>query len=181
MSDHSNIKMTSFYDAVTFTYLNGLNNLEHILSKGEAFTKEKGIPEEEVMQWRHAEDMLPFTFQVQTICNGAKNFVTRVTGAELPKVEDNEKTFAELHARIASTVDMIKSVKPEQLEGKESSEVVLTIRGGEYKFSGSSYFQGFAVPNLYFHITTLYLLFRSHGAPLGKVDFLRGGSWEEST
>jgi hypothetical protein len=166
--------MAEFHQIVVTPYITGLKNLEHILSKGEAFTKEKSIPEEEVMAWRIAPDMLPLTFQIQTICNGAKNMLGRITGLEQPKVEDTEKTFAELHARIASTLELLQAATPAQFEGKSEAEVKFMIRANEYKFTGLSYVQSFGFPNLYFHITTLYLLFRHHGAPVGKMDYLKG-------
>lgn len=154
---------TSFYDVVVPTYLQALNNLSHILTTGETYTNSKSIPESEVLAWRMTDDMLPLTFQVQTVCNGIKNCLVRVAGIELPAVEDNEKTYAELHARIAATVKILEGVKREDFDGKEDSEVVLTVRGTENKFTGTTYVRQWAVPNLYFHITTLYLLFRTHG------------------
>lgn len=159
------------YDVFVPMYMRGLNNMLHILTKGEEYTKSKNIPEEEVMGWKLAPDMLPLTFQVQTVCNGAKNMIGRVTGAEMPPIDDNEKSFADLKARISSTIDMIKALKREQFEGAETREVMIR----DNKFTGLSFLQSFAMPNFYFHISVLYALFRSHGASLGKIDYLKGG------
>jgi hypothetical protein len=163
----------NIYDAFIPIYIRAINNAIHILTKGEAFTKEKGIPESEVMGWKLADDMLPLTFQVQTVCNNAKNLIGKITGIEQPKVDDNEKTFAELHARFNSTLELLKKATRDQYEGKDKAQVTAG-RNGEIKLSGLEYVQGMGIPNLYFHVTTLYALFRSHGAPLGKGDFLRG-------
>ncbi|KAF2666161.1 hypothetical protein BT63DRAFT_458523 [Microthyrium microscopicum] len=163
----------NIYDAYIPIYVRAINNTIHLLTKGEAFTKEKGISEADVMAWRLAPDMLPFTFQVQTICNNAKNLLGKITGIEQAKVEDNEKTFAELHARLNSTLELLNGAKREQFEGKDKAEITAG-RNGEIKLSGLQFVQGMGIPNLYFHVTTIYALFRSHGAPLGKLDFLRG-------
>jgi hypothetical protein len=163
------------YDAYVPMFLRGLNNLEHILKKGEDYTKEKGIPESEVLNWRLAPDMLPLTFQIQTVCNGMKNALNRVTGHPVPTIADDETTFAQLHQRIAATIDLLKSVDPKVWEGKGDTEVVIKLKQGELKFTGLDYLQNFAVPNFYFHISILYALFRANGAPLGKRDLLSGG------
>jgi hypothetical protein len=42
----------------------------------------------------------------------------------------------------------------------------------ERKFSGSAYFNGFAIPNFYFHMTTAYNILRHNGVEIGKRDFL---------
>ena len=50
--------------------------------------------------------------------------------------------------------------------------MVLRTPGGEYAFEGLGYLTGFALPNLYFHVTTAYAILRHNGVPLGKLDYL---------
>jgi hypothetical protein len=50
--------------------------------------------------------------------------------------------------------------------------VVLKTPRNEYRFEGLGYLTGFALPNLYFHVTTAYALLRNNGVPLGKMDYI---------
>ena len=45
-------------------------------------------------------------------------------------------------------------------------------RRGELRFDGRTYLFAYAIPNVFFHVTTAYNLLRENGAPIGKADFL---------
>ena len=64
-----------------------------------------------LLQTRLTPDMFPFVKQVQIACDFAKNTLGRLTG-EPPKFPDDEKTLDDLKARIAKTIDYVKSFKP---------------------------------------------------------------------
>jgi hypothetical protein len=57
-------------------------------------------------------------------------------------------------------------------ERQADAELVVQFPGGQRVFTGSSYILGFALPNLFFHVTTAYDLLRHMGVPIGKRDFL---------
>jgi uncharacterized protein len=116
--------------------------------------------------------MYPLSRQVQIATDMAKGCAARLAGLEVPTYEDNEKTFADLQARIAKTVAFIQTVTPEQINGKEDLTVSLKIRGTEKNFIGLPYLLNFVLPNLYFHITTTYSILRHNGVELGKLDYL---------
>jgi len=110
--------------------------------------------------------------QVQVACDTAKSAVARLAGVEIPKHEDTEKTFPELRARIAKTIEFIKSVKPAQIDGSEDKEIVLKRGSQEVTYKGMQYLLGFAYPNFYFHVTTAYAILRHNGVEIGKRDFI---------
>jgi len=110
--------------------------------------------------------------QVQVACDTAKSAVARLAGVEIPKHEDTEKTFPELKARIAKTIEFINSVKPAQIDGSEDKEIVLKLGSREAAFKGMQYLLGFAYPNFYFHVTTAYNILRHNGVEVGKRDFM---------
>ena len=93
-------------------------------------------------------------------------------GVELPNFPGNETTFAELQARIAQAIAFIKTVKPEQVNGKEDADIVLKFPSGERQFKGHAYLVGFALPNFYFHMSTAYGILRHCGVEIGKRDFI---------
>jgi len=75
-------------------------------------------------------------------------------------------------ARIASTIDYVKSVPAEAVDGSEERDVVLKTPSGDIPFKELAFLTGFALPNFLFHVTTAYAILRHSGVPLGKLDFL---------
>ena len=50
--------------------------------------------------------------------------------------------------------------------------MTLKFPNAEFHFNGRDYLNNFAMPNVYFHITTVYAILRHAGVPLGKPDFM---------
>jgi hypothetical protein len=163
----------NIHDSFIPIYIRALQNTSHILAKGAAYTKANNITETEVLNWRLAPDMNPLLFQVQNICNIARNLIVVVLGTPLPRSADNETSFVELQQRIASTIELLQRTTREQFEGRDRADV--TVRELGTRMKGIEYVQEFGVPNFYFHNSMIYAVFRSHGAPIGKWDYLKGG------
>jgi hypothetical protein len=162
------------YKASVPVVLNALTNLKTILGKAEAWAAEKNVKEATVLNARLALDMLPFSKQIQLVSDTAKGLAARLGGVENPSYADDEVTFAELHARLQKTIDFVKSVDAKGFEGSETREIVMKFPNRSMEFTGLSYLTGFAIPNLFFHVTTAYAILRHSGVPLGKNDFLGG-------
>jgi hypothetical protein len=162
----------SIYQASAPRFVNILGNLSAILDKAQAHVEAKKLDPLALTAYRLYPDMLPFTRQVQIACDTAKGAVARLAGVDVPKHEDVETSFPELKARIAKTVDFIKSFKPEQLDGAEDKNIHLKLGTREVNFTGMQYLFGHALPNFYFHVTTAYNILRHNGVELGKRDYL---------
>ncbi len=162
----------SLHAASVERFAHMLKNLAAILDKAEAHCEARKIDPAALIGFRLYPDMFPFSRQVQIACDTAKGAAARLAGAEVPKHEDTEKTFAELRARIKKTLDFVQSFRPAQLEGAETREVVIKLGGRDTSFRGAQYLFNFALPNLYFHIATAYAILRHNGVDLGKADFL---------
>jgi uncharacterized protein len=116
--------------------------------------------------------MLPLSAQIQIACDTAKGAAARLAGVPVPKHEDTEATIEELKVRVTKTLEFLKSVKPEQLQGAESREIILEFPQSTLKFNGLTYLANFVLPNFFFHVTMAYALLRKNGVDLGKRDFL---------
>lgn len=162
----------SMYQTSVPVLVRALNNLSGVLAKGAAHAAERNIAPEVLLNTRITPDMFPLIRQVQIATDMSKGAGFRLAGEEPPKMEDNETSFDELQSRIAKVVDMLKALKPEQVDGSEGREIVLKMRSGEQRFSGQDYLLGFVLPNVYFHTTTAYAILRGVGVELGKVDFI---------
>lgn len=163
---------TELYDLTVPVFTRGLKALSAILDKAAAHATETGADPQALLALRLAPDMHPLSKQVQIACDGSKLCVARLSGAEAPVNEDTETTIAELQARIAATLAFIGSVPRDAIDGQEDRDVVLKFPGGEWPFKGQAYVVGFALPNVFFHLTAAYGLLRQAGVPLGKRDFL---------
>jgi len=164
----------SMYQAAVPAFVQILNNLSAILDKAEAHCTAKNIAPEALLQFRLYPDMFPLVRQVQIATDMSKGAMARLAGVEVPSYADTETGFADLKARLAKTVDFIKSFKPEQLDGSETRTITLKLRTGERSFPGDVYLINYVFPNFYFHATTTYAILRHCGVEIGKMDFLGG-------
>jgi len=162
----------SMYDVSIPIFTLSLNNLAAILDKAASHAETKKVDPKVLPAARLIADMLPLSAQIQIACDNAKGAAARLAGIEIPKHEDTEATLDELKARIAKTLQFINSVKPEQLQGAETREIVLKFPQNTLKFSGINYLTNFVLPNFFFHVTIAYALLRKNGVELGKRDFL---------
>jgi hypothetical protein len=163
----------SLYRASLPVFLHGFGNLTAILGKGVEHAKSAKLDPATLIEARLFENMYSLPGQIQRASDTAKGFAARVAQIENPKYEDNEKTFADLEGRINKTVEFLKAVKPEQIDGGEEREVTLMSGSrGEMKYKGADYLLNFALPNFFFHVTTAYDILRHKGVPLAKKDYL---------
>ncbi len=162
----------SLYDVSIPVFALSLSNLSAILDKAASHGEAKQVDPKVMPQARLIVDMLPLSAQVQIACDTAKGAAARLAGVEVPKHEDTEATLAELRARVAKTLDFIRTIRPEQLQGAETREIVLQFPQTTLKFNGINYLTNFALPNFFFHVTMVYALLRKNGVDLGKRDFL---------
>jgi hypothetical protein len=162
----------TIYDASIPPLVYMLENLSHVLKVAAADAAEKGIDGKTYLDARLAEDMFPLTKQVQVATDMAKGCGARLASAEIPKYEDSETSFAELQARLTKTVAFLKGLDPKALDGAEDKAITLKFPNAEFNFVGKDYLNNFAMPNVYFHITTAYAILRHKGVPLGKQDFV---------
>jgi hypothetical protein len=160
------------YQASVPAFLTMLKNLTAILDKAEAYAADREIDPQVLLSWRLAPDMFPFTRQIQIAADFAKGTTARLAGKDVPKYADDEKSFAELKARIAKTVKFVESIAAKDFDGSESRDITLTVGGQELRFKGEPYLVHFALPNFYFHATTAYDILRRCGVDIGKRDFI---------
>jgi uncharacterized protein len=162
----------SMYQASVPRFVNILGNLSNILDKAQAHVDAKKLDTATLTTYRLFPDMLPMTTQVQIACDAAKGVVARLAGVEIPVYEDNEKTLADLKARVTKTIAFIQSMTPAQIDGTEDKEIVIKRGDKETRYTGMQFLLGHALPNFYFHVTTTYNILRHNGIEIGKRDYL---------
>ena len=150
-----------------------LTALKTMLAQASEHAAAKSIEPDALLQARLFPDMFPLIKQVQIAADFSRGIAARLAGVDVPTFEGNEKTFADLDALLTQTLAFLDSVKADQFEGKESSEIVL--RPGtpkEKKLSGQAYLANYGLPQFFFHVTTAYAILRHNGLPIGKRDYM---------
>ncbi len=160
------------YNATVQAFTHNLKNLAAMLRRAKREAKSRGIDESVIMTARLAPDMLPLTAQVMMACDHAKGCSARLAGVTPPSFDDDQATFAELEGRIKQTVSFIRSLKVPQFEGADTREILLHLPVGKLRFNGADYLNNWAMPNFYFHLTTVYAILRHNGVGIGKADYL---------
>ncbi|HYM29275.1 MAG TPA: DUF1993 domain-containing protein [Steroidobacteraceae bacterium] len=156
-------------------FANSLTSLSWILEKAATNAASRKIEPAVLLSARLAPDMLPLTRQVQIACDIAKNSAARLAGQEPLPFEDNETTLEELRARIARCIDYIRGLPASAFEGAEARDIKVPTRERTLEFKGLEFLQRWAIPNVFFHVTTAYNILRHNGVDLGKRDFLHAG------
>ena len=165
---------TELYDLTVPVFLRGFKAMAAFLEKARAWADEQGIPHEELLAARLAEDMAPLTAQIQRVSDSAKLAMARIGGIDAPAMPDTETSFDELQARIAATVAFLEAIPRDAIDGREDADVEVKTPSRSFHFKGLPYVTGFVLPNFYFHMTTAYAILRHKGAPMGKMDYLGG-------
>lgn len=163
----------SLYAASVPVFQQMLNSLDDLLSKTEAHALANNIDADAYLQARLFPNMFPLLRQVQIAADFARGVCARLAGVEVLKIEDNQRTFAELHALIAQTLTFISAFAPEAINGQEGREII--TRPGtpkEKRFNGQTYLLTYGLPQFFFHVTSTYAILRHNGIDIGKRDFM---------
>ncbi len=153
-------------------FIRHLNGLAGCMKKAQALYTEKKYDEATLLSYRFYPDMFNFAQQVRMATDHPRTFAGLLSGAQAPKYEDNEKSLAELIARVESTVAWLKSVEPQKIDGTEEKSVTIKRPTGDVQMKGLELLLNRIMPNFMFHATTAYDILRHNGLELGKRDFM---------
>lgn len=149
--------------------------MQRVLKKGAADAEARKIEDSVYLDWRLAPDMFPMKRQVHIATDIPARGLARLAGAELPKFDDTEKTFAELIARVEKAGAFIAGLDKAAIDRDPDGSITVPMGPrGDMTFTRSAFFLTFALPNLYFHSTALYLNLRNMGVDVGKMDYVNG-------
>lgn len=162
----------SMYQISVPVFTRMLTNLVAIIEKAAAHCEENKIDPAVLINYRLYPDMFAFAKQIQIATDAARNGTAYLAGAEPPKFDNTEQTFAELAERVKKTIAFVNTFKPEQIDGSEAKDVVIKRGETTVTYKGQAYLLNRVLPNFFFHITTAYDILRHNGVALGKKDYL---------
>ena len=86
---------------------------------------------------------------------------------------EDEQSFADLQARIATVLTFLGSLDPSHFESASTREIVSQAgTPKEKRFTGQSYLFNYGLPHFFFHTTTAYAILRHNGVEVGKKDYV---------
>ena len=126
---------------------------------------------EDFLQLRLAEDMLPLSSQIAFTCNQPHNFAQWIRGEEITSLSGDFTTVAEAKALIAATEEELAALGSPASGMPEEKRLEL---GPEYYaiLPAREYIHDYLLPNFYFHLVTAYDLLRANGVAIGKAEFM---------
>ncbi|MEL6363549.1 MAG: DUF1993 domain-containing protein [Pseudomonadota bacterium] len=151
-----------------------LAQLVHILDRGEAHAAERSFDSATVLALRLFPDMLPLSFQFVIASDVAQRGTARLAGLEPePAPAPTEATFAAYRAYVENARNLVGGRDAAAIDASAEKTTSFPIgRDRTAEMTGADFARRFILPNVFFHATTAYALFRQAGAPLGKADFL---------
>lgn len=153
-------------------FVRHLEGLAIVLKKAQALYAEKKFDEASLMNHRLSPDMFTFARQVQASTDHARNCIAALAGVEAPKMPMEEKSIADLAARVDNTVAWLNGIKPAQIDGSEDKNLTIKVMDREMQFTGIDLLLKRSLPNFYFHATTAYDILRHNGVEIGKRHFM---------
>ncbi len=163
----------SFYDTSIGSYTQILDSVSQVMEKGAAFAGENDIPLDDIVAKRVHEDMMPFHFQVVSVCHHSWGALQGMqSGRFAPPSFKLDKDYSQLQALVNEAREGVASMSEAEVEALADKSLVFAIGEREMPFTNQNFLLTFSLPNFYFHATTIYTLLRESGAPLGKMDFI---------
>ena len=163
----------SMYAVSIPIFIQHLNGLNTVLDKAANWAAARKVNEADLLNMRLSPDMFNLARQVRAAADHAANAAGLLSGKELLKFANDETTIAQLKDRIAKTIDYLKNIKQNEIDGTETKDISITFPSGQTRqFTGQSLLLGNSLPNFYFHATTAYDIIRQCGAEIGKRDFM---------
>jgi hypothetical protein len=162
----------TMYQACVPVITQMLNGLSVVVDKAAAHVVEKKLDEAALLQARLFPDMFPLARQIKQATDFGRNAPARLAGVEPPAFPDSDTTFAEAKARIAKSLDFVKSFTPVQIDGTEEKDIAWTAGTRLMSFKGQAYLLHFSLPHFFFHCATAYGILRTNGVEVGKRDYM---------
>ena len=162
----------TFYDLTVGSYTQIVEAAIGFLQKGADYCGENGIALADVVNTRLYDDMANFHFQVVCISHHSLGALKGMESGEFSPPNYPETDYAELQAMTQQTLEALKGMNADDVNGLQGRKMVFKLGGNEIPFTVENFALSFSLPNFYFHATTAYDILRSKGVPIGKRDFL---------
>ena len=159
----------SLYHATVPTMIQLLGAAQGWLAKA----LDSGIPEEEIVEARLIEDMLPFAYQVKSMVTHSVGAVEGLRkGVFSPDLSDPPRTIEGLRLKLGEAENTLKAISQGEIDSFAGKDMRFEFRDTSLPFTGEDFLFSLSQPNFFFHATTAYAILRMKGVAVGKRDFM---------
>jgi hypothetical protein len=140
----------TFHKTAIVPAIFALKNAQAFITKG--YEHAKATDPDEFLTASIHPTMKDFRYQVYSFTNSAKGIPPRVNPAlEAMPLEDDEKTFPELLARIEKCIKYLEGFSESDFEGRHESEVIVKLANDtkQIRLPATVYIARFAHPNMW--------------------------------
>ena len=154
------------------TYVQMVSAATKIINKAENFFLENNISTKDIVEMQLYKDMAPFTFQVFSIVHHSVGAIEALKSGEFgpPNTPEN-LCFQDLVSMLEDANRSLNEMTEEDINSLAGGEVTFKMGQIEWPFTSEDFILSFSLPNFYFHVTTMYNMFRIKGLNIGKLDF----------
>jgi hypothetical protein len=163
----------SLYDAIIPGNLQIIGSVDALVDKAQAFCAESGRPEQDFIQARLIDDMLPFSYQVKCVSEHSLGAIEGVrAGNYTPDTSAPPDSFAALKGKLAAAAEALGAIDRAEIDSFIGRDMQFSFGEMVIPFTAENFLLSFAQPNFYFHAATAYDIMRAEGVQIGKRDFL---------
>jgi uncharacterized protein len=163
----------SLYDATIPNFQQTVGATIGLIDKAEAFCTETGLDPTALVDAKLADDMLPFGYQVKSVCAHSIGAIKGVrAGVFSPDLSPWPTDLAGLKAALSSAKIELDAVSPDEINGFVGNDMAFAFKDRRMEFTAENFLLSFSLPNFYFHATTAYAIMRMKGVQIGKMDYM---------
>ena len=163
----------TLYDATIPNFQQTVGATIGLIDKAEAFCTDTGLDPAELVGAKLADDMLPFGYQVKSVCAHSIGAIKGVrAGLFSPDLSPWPNDLAGLKAALTGAQSALAAVAPDEINGFVGNDMAFAFKDRRMEFTAENFLLSFSLPNFYFHATTAYAIMRMKGVQIGKMDFM---------
>lgn len=166
----------SFYNASVKPMKRAVANLRDVMKLGAQYAADNGIAEADLLGKKLADNMFDLGMQMNLLkVLGSDQGLLLVTGVKPSDAPPAAKSFADADAMLAAILSDLGNINEDEFNAAVAAnkKMVCTLPPGCAHFEDCwSFVQEWALPHMYFHVTTAYCILRNNGVPLSKGNFL---------
>ncbi len=162
----------SLYQATIPTYLQIIGSVIALLNKAEIHCVSNQVSTDELVQARLADDMLPFTFQITSVCHHSMGAIEGLRKGVFSPDGTMLEEFGSLRDMLTTAQLALEALSEEEINAFVGKPMRFEYGDIVENYLAEEFLLSFSQPSFYFHAITTYNILRWKGVPVGKRDFL---------
>lgn len=162
----------SLYQATIPSYLQIVASVIRLLDKAEAHCADNNLSDDALVQAKLADDMLPFTFQITSVCHHSMGAIEGLRKGVFSPYGFMAEDFAGLRNMLTTAQAGLQALKEDEINAFVGKPMRFEYSDKSAAYVAEEFLLSFSQPNFYFHAATAYNILRSKGVVIGKRDFL---------